>query len=98
FPLKTVFSIITFLILLLSGLYIYYRTKYSTAGIFGVFAFITTFFIGVFTQTIHQKNNHLNHYSKFVADEEIANICFKVHKQLNSSDYFRSEERRVGKE
>lgn len=88
FPLKTVFLFIIFSILLLSGLYIYYKPKYSTAGIFGVFAFMTTFFIGIFTQTIHQKNNHLNHYTKFIADEESAYIYFKVHKQLNSGEYF----------
>src|SRR5690606_4076669 len=86
-PLNTVFSITAFFLLLLFGLYIYYKTKYSTAVIFGVFAFITTFFIGVFIQKIHQKNNHLNHYTKFVADEEVANICFKVLKQLNSSEF-----------
>ena len=55
---------------------------------FGVFAFITTFFVGVLIQTIHQKNNHLNHYSKFIANEEMANIGFKIFKQLNSSDYY----------
>src|SRR5690606_12845822 len=82
-----VFVVTSCLIILLFGFYIYYKRKYSTAGKFGVLAFISIFFIGVFTQTIHKKNNHLNHYSKFVADEEIANVCFKVHKQLNSSEY-----------
>ena len=84
---KPILIISILLILILFGVYRYFEKNYTKSHLFGIIAFITTFFIGVLTQTFHQKRNHLNHYSKFNTIEDVS-LEFKIHKRLNTGDYY----------
>lgn len=84
---KSILGITITLLIVLFGLYNHFDKKHSKNAFFGIIAFITTFCIGILTQTFHQKNNHLNHYSNLDIDKEVT-LQLKIHKYLNTGQYY----------
>ncbi|UOB18720.1 ComEC/Rec2 family competence protein [Abyssalbus ytuae] len=85
---KTILIITLAFLSLLLSLYLYLNKKYCQSEIFSIFAFFTTISIGILTQSLHKKDNHLNHYTKFIKENTSYPLTMRIHKKLNSGKLY----------
>ena len=78
-----------FLCLFLAISYWFNKKRLKKTILFGTLSFATFFFIGILTSTLHNQENHLQHYTKHI-DLDLNNdvtITFKIREVLKSGNY-----------
>ena len=75
--------------LLLGISYLINKKRIKKTILFGILTFITFFFIGILTTTVHKQQNHQNHYTKHFEKDlnSTLTITFKVREVLKSGNY-----------